>query len=353
VAVRCATGERVWHYQLTHHDLWDYDLPAAPILADITVEGRRIKAVVQLTKQSFAFVFDRLTGIPVWPIEERPVPKSDTPGERSSPTQPFPTRPPAFDRQGVTVDDLIDFTPELRKEALEIVKQYRLGPLYTPPTVRSDGPSGVKGTVQLPGSVGGADWQGGAFDPETGILYVESITGPFVADIVKGDPKQTNLDYLPGLRAYPAGPQGLPLLKPPYGRITAIDLNKGELLWTVANGDGPRDHPLLKPLNLPPLGNPGRSAPLLTRTLLFVGEGDPVMVRAGTRLPAGMPVSIAPGAGGKKFRAYDKATGAVLWETELPAGTTGAPMTYMFKGKQYLVVAVGGAEPEFVALSLP
>jgi quinoprotein glucose dehydrogenase len=355
VAVRCATGERVWHFQTVHHDLWDYDLPSAPILADITVEGTPIKAVVQLTKQSFAFVFDRITGKPVWPIEERPVPASDTPGERTSPTQPFPTKPPPFDRQGVTIDDLIDFTPELRREALELVKQYRIGPLFTPPTVRGEGPNGLRGTVQLPGSVGGADWQGGAFDPETGIVYVQSITGPFVADLVEGNPKQSDLDYLPGLRAYPPGPQGLPLLKPPYGRITAIDLNKGDLVWMVPNGEGPRDHPLLKPLNLPPLGNPGRSAPLLTKTLLFVGEGDPIMVRAGSRLPPQMPVSIAPGAGGKKFRAFDKATGAVLWETELPAGTTGAPMTYMYEGKQYLVVAVGGADhrPEFIALGLP
>ena len=355
VAVRCATGERVWHYQTVHHDLWDYDLPSAPILADITVDGKPIKAVVQLTKQSFAFVFDRITGQPVWPIEERAVPASDTPGERTSPTQPFPTKPPPFDRQGVSIDDLIDFTPELRREALELVKQYRIGPLFTPPTVRGAGPNGLKGTVQLPGSVGGADWQGGAFDPETGIVYVQSITGPFVADLVKGNPKQSDLDYLPGLRAYPPGPQGLPLLKPPYGRITAIDLSKGDLVWMVPNGDGPRNHPLLKPLNLPPLGNPGRSAPLLTKTLLFVGEGDPVMVRAGSRLPPQMPASIAPGAGGKMFRAFDKATGALLWETALPAGTTGAPMTYMYEGKQYLLVAVGGADhgPEFVALALP
>ena len=353
VAVRCATGERVWHYQIVHHDLWDYDLPAAPILADINVGGRRIQAVVQLTKQAFAFVFDRLTGAPVWPIEERPVPASDTPGERTSATQPFPTRPPPFDRQGVSTDDLIDFTPELRREALEIVKRYRLGPMFTPPSVRQQ--NGLEGTVQLPGSVGGADWQGGAFDPETGILYVQSITGPFVADLLKGNPKQTDLDYLAGLRAYPPGPQGLPLLKPPYGRITAIDLNRGELLWTVPNGDGPRNHPILEPLNLPPLGNPGRSAPLLTRTLLFVGEGDPIMARAGTRLPPQMPLSIAPGAGGRKFRAFDKATGVVLWEMELPAGTTGAPMTYMHEGKQFIVVAVGGTDhpSEFVALSLP
>jgi quinoprotein glucose dehydrogenase len=352
VAVKCATGERVWHFQTVHHDLWDYDNPAAPILADIVVDGKPIKAVIQLTKQAFAFVFDRATGEPVWPIEERPVPTSDTPGERTAPTQPFPSKPAAFDCQGVTLDDLIDFTPELRAEALDLVKQYRIGPMFTPPSVRTPA---MKGTVQLPGSVGGADWQGGAFDPETGILYVESISAPFVADLVKGEPRDTNLDYVPGLRFYPPGPQGLPLLKPPYGRITAIDMNTGEHLWMVPNGEGPRNHPLLKTLNLPPLGNPGRASPLATKTLLFVGEGDSIMVGAGPRLLPEMPLAIAPSAGGRKFRAYDKATGAVLWETEFPAGTTGAPMTYMFEGKQYIVVAIGGADhpPEHLALALP
>jgi quinoprotein glucose dehydrogenase len=355
VCVKCATGERVWHSQIVHHDLWDYDLPAAPVLADIRVGGRDIKAVVQVTKHAFAFVFDRTNGQPVWPIEERPVPRSDTPGERASATQPFPTKPPPFDRQGVTLDDLIDFTPELRAQALQLVKQYRIGPMFTPPSIRGDGPDATKGTIQLPGSVGGADWQGAAFDPETGMLYVPSITGPFVADLVKGDPKRTDLDFLPGRRAYPPGPQGLPLLKPPYGRITAIDLNKGDIAWMVPHGEGPRNHPLLKPLNLPPLGNPGRGGLFVTKTLLFAGEGDPVMVRAGNRLPPEMPRSIAPGAGGQKFRAFDKATGAVLWETEFPAGTTGAPMTYMFEGKQFIVVAIGGTEhgAEYVALSLP
>src|SRR4030095_16638673 len=182
--------------------------------------------------------------------------------------------------------------------------------------IRGDGPGATRGTVQLPGSVGGADWQGAAFDPDTRMLYVESITGPFVADLVKAAPKRPDLNSVPGLRAYPPGPQGLPLLKPPYGRITAIDLNKGDISWTVAHGDGPRDHPLLKPLNLPPLGHPGRGGLFVTRTLLFGGQGDPVMVRAGSRLPPGMPRSIAPGAGGSKFRAFDKATGAVLRETE-------------------------------------
>ncbi len=354
VCVECQTGKRVWHYQLVHHDLWDYDLPAAPILADITVDGRRIKSVVQLTKQAFAFVFDRVTGQPVWPIEERPVPQSKTPGEQTSPTQPFPSKPPPFDRQGISIDDLIDFTPELRAAAVDIVKRYVIGPMFTPPSIKGSGPNDTKGTIQLPGSVGGADWQGGAFDPDTGLLYVESITGAFVADIIPGDPKRTNLTFTRGTREYPPAPLGLPLVKPPYGRITAIDLNKGEIAWMVPNGDGPRDHPLLKPLNLPPLGNPGRSAPLATKTLLFVGEGDPIMATP-DRVPAGMPISLAPGAGGRKFRAFDKRTGQVLWETELAAGTTGAPMTYMFQGKQYIVVAIGSRErtAEYVALSLP
>jgi quinoprotein glucose dehydrogenase len=344
VCLKAETGERVWHYQLVHHDLWDYDLPAAPILADILVGGKPIKAVVQVTKQGFAFVFDRLTGQPVWPIEERPVPQSTTPGERTSATQPFPTKPAPFEHQGISVDDLIDFTPELRAEAIAITKRYVTGPLFTPPSIKGEGPNDKKGTLQLPGSVGGADWNGAAFDPETGILYVPSVTGTFAADLVPGERVNgSNLRYVHGTREFVTGPRGLPLFKPPYGRITAINLNTGDQVWMKPNGDGPRNHPAIKHLNLPPLGQPGRASPLLTKTLLFVGEGDPLNVRT------------PPGGGGKKFRAYDKASGAVLWETEFPAGTTGAPMSYMYKGKQYIVVAIGSVErpAEFVALSLP
>ena len=343
VCLDAMTGRRVWHFQTVHHDLFDYDNPAAPILADITVSGRRIRAVVQVTKQAFAYVLDRVTGEPVWPIEERPVPASTVPGEKASPTQPFPTRPPPFDRQGVTVDDLIDFTPELRAEAIEIMKQYRTGPVFTPPSVVSDEPGGVKGTIQVPGSVGGADWTGASFDPETGMLYVPSMTNPFVANLLPGDPKQTNLKYRASSRALLAGPQGLPLLKPPYGRITALDLNKGEQAWMMANGDGPRDHPLLKHLNLPRLGHASRGAVLVTSTLLFTPDGDQINVRT------------PPGGGGRHLRALDKATGAVVWETEMAAGATGAPMTYMHSGKQYVVMAIGGREhpAEFVAYSLP
>ena len=342
VCLKAETGERVWHFQLVHHDLWDYDLPAAPILADIRVNGKPIKAVVQVTKQGFAFVFDRVTGQPVWPIEERPVPQSATPGERTAPTQPFPTKPAPFERQGVSVDDLIDFTPELRSEAIDITKRYVVGPLFTPPSIKGDGPNDTKGTLQLPGSVGGADWNGAALDPETGILYVPSVTGTFAADLVSGNTVQSNLRYVHGTREFVTGPRGLPLFKPPYGRITAINLNTGDHVWMKPNGDGPREHPAIKHLNLPPLGQPGRASPLVTKTLFFIGEGDPINVRT------------PPGGGGRKFRAYDKASGAVVWEMEFPAGTTGAPMTYMYKGRQYIAFAIGSSEhqAEFVALAL-
>ena len=354
VCLDAKTGERVWHHQLVHHDLWEYDMASAPVLGDITVRGKPIKAVMQLTKHGFLFVFDRVTGEPVWPIEERQVPASTAPGERAWPTQPFPTKPAPFDRQGVSVDDLIDFTPELRAEALEIVKSYVLGPLFTPPSVAAEGHT--LGTITLPGAAGGANWNGGAFDPETGVFYVPSHTHPWRNDLVRPPALiEATTPYMHGpavlltsgdscceqFEIY--GPEGLPLVKPPYGRITAIDLNTGEHVWMAPNGDGPRDHPRLRHLNLPPLGQEGRAAPLLTKTLLFIGEGDPIIV--------GTP----RGGGGNKFRAFDKATGDVLWETALAAGTTGAPMSYLHNGKQYIVVAIGGEDhaAEWVALGLP
>ena len=355
VCVDAETGERLWHYQLVHHGLWDYDIPAAPILADLTVDGRDVKAVIQITKQAFAFAFDRVTGEPIWPIEERPVPQSGTPGEMVSPTQPFPTKPPAFDRQGATVENLIDFTPELRAEALEIVERYTIGPMFTPPSVRGDGPDDNQGTIQLPGSQGGADVQGAAFDPETGYLYVPSITSPFVADIVEGNPDRTNLAYVKGRRQWIGGPRGLPLFKPPYGRVTAIDMRTGEIVWMTPNGRGPTDHPAIAHLNLGRLGSPGRPGPLLTKTLLFLGEGSDVGIQEGGRVMDGMPLNIVTNYGEPWFRAYDKATGDVVWEMELEAGTTGVPMTYLHEGKQYVVVPIGGREVagRWVALALP
>jgi quinoprotein glucose dehydrogenase len=358
VCLDSRTGKRVWHFQAVHHGIWDYDFNAQPNLIDITVNGRRIKAIAEVSKQAFVYVLDRVTGQPVWPIEERPVPAGNTPGEWYAPTQPFPTKPPAYDQQGVRIDDLIDFTPELRQEAIKILSQYRYGTLFTPPTV-AEGPT--KGTVQMPGAVGGSNWTGAAADPETGILYVTSVHAPFIAEMVKGkDPEAGSVNHPRGAAAadiewtarrgagvtgpWLTGPQGLPIFKPPYGRLVAIDLNKGEILWTAANGNGPRDHPAIKHLNLPPLGQGGRASPLVTKTMVFLGEGGNNAV-----------VALPPGGGGKMFRAYDKATGRVLWEMELPGGTTGAPMSYMFGGKQYIVVATGWKDmaSELVALALP
>ena len=346
VCVDATTGERVWHFQTVHHDLWDYDNNVAPILMDITVDGRDIKAVVQLTKQAIAYTFDRVTGEPVWPIIERSVPGSNTPGEWISPTQPFPTKPLPFDRHGITEDDLIDFTDELKAEALEIAEPYILGEIYTPPSIRGEDATDTKGTLQLPGSVGGAEWGGAGFDPETGMLYIPSVTGACAADLTPGNPDRMNVRFTRGTRAFPDGPRGLPLTKPPYGRITAIDMNTGEHVWMVPNGNGPRNHPAIDHLNLPPLGQPGRAMTLLTKSLLFVSEGDPIMVRT------------PPGAGedaGKAFRAYNKDSGAVVWETIFPAGTNGSPITYMHNGKQYIVMPIGSlTHPgEWVALALP
>jgi quinoprotein glucose dehydrogenase len=327
VCLDIKTGKRVWHYQILHHDVFDYDNPTAPILIDLNVDGKPVKAVVQLTKQSFAYVFDRVTGKPVWPIEEKPVPQSDVPGERTSPTQPIPTKPPAFDVQGVTVDNLIDFTPELRAEAIEIVKPFRLGAFLSPASV-ADGPDGRKGTIVLPGDSGGALWEGGAGDPETGMIYVGSSTEAWLSAITK-NPK-SDLDY--GL---PTGQtplvRGLPLIKPPYGRITALDLSKGDLAWTIPNGDAPpaiKDHPALKGVNVGRTGSRSRAGILVTKTLLFAGEGW-----------GGQPM----------FRAIDKKTGDIIWETSLPGTQTGLPMTYMMNGRQYIVFTVGDAATDHPA----
>jgi quinoprotein glucose dehydrogenase len=352
VAVSAETGERVWHFQTVHHGLWDYDPPAAPILMDINVDGENIKALTQISKQAFAYVLNRETGEPVWDIVETLVPQSTVPGEVTSPTQPFPSKPAPFDLQGAIEENLIDFTPELRAEALEIFNNYVTGPLFTPPSISSN--NGTQGTIQLPGSQGGADVQGAAFDPETGLLYIPSITSAFVADVLPGDPEVTDLAFVKGARRWIGGPQGLPLFKPPYGRITAINMNTGEHSWMVANGVGPVDNPAIAHLNLDKLGVPGRPSPLLTKTLLFIGEGQ-TNLRPGGRVPPGMPIEIATNSGGPMFRAYNKSNGDIEWEIELDAGTTGAPISYMFEDEQYIVVAIGDRfhTPELVAFKLP
>jgi glucose dehydrogenase len=342
VALDAKTGKRVWHFQMVHHDLWEYDTVGPPTLGEITVGGRRIRAVMQPSKTGFLYTFDRVTGAPVWPIEERPVPASTVPGEHAAATQPFPTRPPAFARSGLTEDDLIDFTPELRTKARELARQFVIGPIFTPPSVVSSEPGGKQGTLMVPGSWGSGNWNTGAFDPDTGIYYAFSHEIPRVYRVAKTTEPDAEMDYYSPNRDAPYI-DGLPIIKPPYGRIVAIDMNRGEHLWTAVNGDGPRDHPSLKDLHLPPLGIASRPTALVTKTLLFIGDGSNTFG------------GLHPSMWGKKFRAYDKATGAVVWETELPAGTTGGPMTYLVKGKQYIVVPIGGRdEPaEWIALALP
>jgi quinoprotein glucose dehydrogenase len=339
VCLDVETGKRVWHYQFVHHGLWDYDLPASPNLLDITVNGRPIKAVAQVTKQGFLFAFDRVTGQPVWPIEERPVPPSDVPGEHASRTQPFPTKPAPFEYQGVKIEDLIDFTPELRAMAVEAIKRFRIGPLYTPPSLRVEG--GTQGTLARPSASGGANWTGAAVDPETGILYVPSRNSMGIFRLDKPRPDQkSNLQYVEarGGAPFPTLPQGLPLFKPPYSRMTAIDMNTGEHLWMVPLGDGNliRNNPMLKDLNLPPVGgDSGMSGPLLTKTILVSA------LTTGGRED------------GPRLVARDKRTGKEIASVDLPGAAIGTPMTYMFDNKQYIALTVSGNPvPELVAFAL-
>ena len=356
VAVDLETGERVWHYQFVHHDIWDYDLPCGPILADITVDGRTVKAVAQPTKQSWLYVFDRATGEPVWPIEERPVEAGDVPGEWYAPTQPFPTRPPAYDRQGVAIDDLIDFTPELRARAIEIASRYKLGPIFTPPVVsRAAGPLG---TLTLPNIAGGSNWPGGSLDPETGIVYLATRTSMMSLALVEPNAVTSDMSFVVGTAAPAAGRgadgatpipvtglrvDGLPLAKPPYGRITAIDLHHGDILWQVPHGETPdvvRNHPALEGLDIPRTGSSGGGT-LVTQTLLVAGDDSTFTAPDGSR--AAM------------LRAYDKSSGAEVGTLQLPAAVTGLPMTYSIGGVQYIALAVGGAghAAELLAFRLP
>ena len=332
VALDVKTGQRVWHQQLLHHDIWDWDNPTSPILLDVRVGGRPVKAVVQLTKHAFAFAFNRETGEPLWPIEERPAPGSDVPGEWTSPTQPWPTKPAPYDRQGVTENDLVDFTPAIKTAALESIHDLRLGPMFTTSSL-IDAPDGTRGTLVLPSFGGGANWEGGAADPETGLLYVASQTSLTVFAVnPAGD--RSDVRYL-FVNGDAPKPMGLPLVKPPYGRITAIDMNTGEHRWMVPNGDTPDDiknNPALTGVSIPPTGKPSKALLLVTKTLLFAGEGY---------------------GGGPILRALDKATGATIAEIPLPGVASGKPMTYMLNGKQYVVLAVGKENPaELVAFTL-
>jgi len=346
VAVDLKTGQRKWHYQLVHHGIWDFDIPCAPMLIDITNNGRTVKAVAQPTKQGILYAFDRVTGQPIWPIEEKPVPKGDVPGEWYSPTQPMPTKPAAYGKAAIpSVDDLIDFTPELHAEALKIVSKFQIGPIFTPIVVSK--PEGPSGTIL---TTGVTNWPGGSYDPESHILYVHASTGMISNGLVPGDPKRTEFAMVGGNMA-PQGAntalrvQGLPLVKPPYGSIVAIDMNEGEILWRIANAETPdniRNHPALKGLNIPRTGRQANTIGLLvTKTLLIAGE-------PGTFT---MPDSRV----GAMLRAYDKKSGKEVGAVYMPAGQTGTPMTYTLDGKQYIVVAIGGQGygAEFVVFRLP
>ncbi|MEQ1946804.1 MAG: PQQ-binding-like beta-propeller repeat protein [Bryobacteraceae bacterium] len=367
VAVDLHTGKRKWHYQLVHHGVWDFDIPCAPILTNITVNGRNIKALAQPTKQAYLYMFNRETGQPIFPIEERPVEQSTVPGEKTSPTQPFPTKPPAYNLQGFSKDDLIDFTPELRAAGEKIIAQYKVGPIFTPPVVSKVG--GPLGTLALASAQGGTNWAGGSYDPETHIAYVFSQRSLSNLGMIEGDPAKNDFRFLQGTAtagvrtgggagadggAAPAAAnaeeqattlavQGLPLFKPPYGSISAIDLDKGEILWQIAHGETPdniKNHPALKGLNIPRTGRNGIIGTLVTGSLVIAGE-------SGTyNLPQGR---------GAMLRAYDKATGTEVGAVYMPGPQTGSPMTYQLNGEQYIVVATGGADhpAEFVAYKLP
>jgi quinoprotein glucose dehydrogenase len=379
VALDIETGQRKWHYQTEHHGLWDRDIPCAAVLCDLPVNGKIVKALAQPTKQAYVYVLDRETGKPIWPIPERPVPKGDVPGEWYSPTQPMPSKPPPFDRQGVHPDDFADWTPEIKARALEIASHYRLGPLYTPPALSK--PEGPWATMIIPGTQGGANWPGGSYDPETHMLYIFSKTVLETEGIGPSPVNPANLVNVAGggTTAYtqdnggggfggsyhnagyfghaphmddginaPVKPrlfsiEGLPIIKPPYGRITAIDLNEGTIAWQVVHGETPdhiKNHPRLKGLNIARTGQSGILGVLTTKTLAICGDCGLFTDEKGVK--------------GARIRAYDKATGEEKGAVFIPIVTTGAPMTYMHGGKQYLVVALGSSEgASLAAFRLP
>jgi quinoprotein glucose dehydrogenase len=357
VAVDLKTGQRKWHFQLVHHGIWDMDIPDAPMLVDITQNGQTVRALAQPTKQAFLYVFNRETGQPIWPIVERPVEQTDVPGEKTSPTQPFPTKPPAYDRQGFTADDVIDFTPELKAEGLRLASKYKLGPIFTPPVVsKAEGPYA---TLALATAGGGTNWAGGSYDPETHIAYIPSQKALTAIGLVSPENNRSDMRYISGSAAPRTGRggggegegggggltvQGLPLAKPPYAQITAIDLNKGDIVWQIAHGETPdniRNNPALKGVNIPRTGRPGVFGVLVTKTLVISGERGTFTTPSGEK--------------GAMLRAYDKATGKDVGAVFMPAGQTGTPMTYMLGGKQYIVVAIAGQgfPAELIAYKLP
>ena len=351
VCVDLRTGVRKWHYQIVRHPIWDFDLASAPILADITVGGKAVKAVALPTKQGILYVFDRVTGVPVWPFEERAVEKGEVPGEWYAPTQPIPTKPAAYARNGVTLNDLIDFTPALKEAGLAVASRFKLGPIFTPPVLsKADGPLA---TLSNGPTNGGSNWPGGSFDPETHIVYLAATNAsPSPLGLVVPAKGVSDMNYVRGFAPPPGGGrggasmsvQGLPLLKPPYGTITAINLDNGEFVWQVPHGETPdaiRNHEALKGLTIPRTGQAGYSGTLVTKTLVIAGDPE--------------VTTLAPRARSAVLRAYDKATGKEVGGVTIPAPQSGSPMTYAVNGKQYIVVAVSGGpySGEYMAFRLP
>jgi quinoprotein glucose dehydrogenase len=384
VCVDLKTGKRKWHFQVVHHPIWDYDLSSAPILADITVDGKAIKAVALPSKEAFLYVFDRVTGKPVWPIEERAVPQSDVPLEKTSPTQPFPTKPPRYARNFIDVpDDLIDFTPEMRAQAKDNIARYKTGPMFLPPVVGD--PNGFLGAMQLGNASGGTNWPGAGYDPETHIVYAQANQSAVSPISLRKPPEGfTDIHYVLGrndtefrvsegpgfgsaadapqpvrrtapaaaasaLPARPAAPagaltvQGLSIVKPPYAVISAINLDRGDIQWQVPYGETPdavRNNPALKGMNIPNTGQPGSVGLVVTKTLVVLGDSQMTSVQHSR---AAM------------LRAYDKATGKEVGAVSMPAPQSGSPMTYSVDGKQYIVVAVSGGaySGEYIAYKLP
>jgi len=390
VCVDLRTGVRKWHYQVVHHPIWDYDLSSAPLLADITVNGRAIKAVALPSKESFLYVFDRITGQPVWPIEERPVPQSDVPGEKTSPTQPFPTRPPAYARQAVTPDELINYTPAMRAEALERVKMYRMGPMFLPPVVSKVG--GPIQSITIGTLGGGTNWPGASYDPETHTVFAQAANaGVSLLGLVEPPAGFSDIRYVAGIAGQPfrvnEGPgfgsgadapkqsdtqrkladiltrqgkadeaaqastpppplqvQGLPIVKPPYGVVSALNLDRGDLVWQVPHGDTPdniRNHPALQGITIPKTGQQGSVGLMVTKTLVILGDPQVTTTPEHPR--------------GAMLRAYDKTNGNQVGAVWIPAPQSGSPMTYAVDGKQYIIVAVSGGSysGEYIAFSLP
>lgn len=347
VAVDLKTGKRKWHFQFTHHPIWDLDISSAPILADIVVDGKPIKAVAVPTKQSMLYVFDRITGEPVWPIVEKPVPQSSVPGEKTWPTQPFPTKPPAYARNFLARSDVIDFTPELHAEAMKLLQNYKWEETLFSPPVAGD-VKGIVGAVQIGNTLGGTNWPGGGYDPESHTVFVMASNAGVSAYSVMSRPDLGDGQYVSGVAGRQGGAglnvQNLPLVKPPYGVLAAIDLDRGDLKWQVPHGETPdnvRNHPALKGLTIPRTGQNGSVGLVVTKTLVVLGDRQ-------VTAPPGRPR-------GAMLRAYDKQTGQEVGEVLMPAGQTGSPMTYMVEGRQFIVVAVGGAgaQSEYLAFALP